>query len=163
MANKHSTLTSLFSDIADAIRAKAETTEQINADDFPDAILSINTKDADVAHGIVTLSQFTTNSVVLPIDTIGFTPSVFILRATFIPSAGNSVCFAYYISHEKGSIRGCSYLNSSKGWAGGSSYTSVWTSASQTGTLNTDGTNIKFQASTTYAIRAGDYEWIAIR
>lgn len=38
MANKHSTLNSLFSDIADAIRSKTGSTETIIADDFPEAI-----------------------------------------------------------------------------------------------------------------------------
>lgn len=38
MANKHSTLTSLFSDIADAIRSKTGSSETIIADDFPEAI-----------------------------------------------------------------------------------------------------------------------------
>lgn len=38
MANNHSTLTSLFTDIADAIRAKTGGTEPIVADQFPEAI-----------------------------------------------------------------------------------------------------------------------------
>ena len=43
MANTHSTLISLFSDIADAIRNKAGNSEQIVADNFPDAINAIST------------------------------------------------------------------------------------------------------------------------
>ena len=43
MANTHSTLTSLFSDIADAIRAKTGSSATIVADDFPTAIANIPT------------------------------------------------------------------------------------------------------------------------
>lgn len=42
MPNTHTTLTSLFSDIADEIRAKKGTSGQIVADDFPDEIASIS-------------------------------------------------------------------------------------------------------------------------
>lgn len=41
MPNTHTTLTSLFSDIADAIRAKTGGTADIVADEFPDAIAGI--------------------------------------------------------------------------------------------------------------------------
>lgn len=41
MPNTHSTLTSLFTDIADAIRAKSGGTDPIVADDFPSAIAAI--------------------------------------------------------------------------------------------------------------------------
>lgn len=43
MANKHSTLTGLFTDIADAIRVKTGGTESIVADEFPEAISNIKT------------------------------------------------------------------------------------------------------------------------
>ena len=43
MPNTHSTLTSLFSDIADAIRAKTGSSATIVADDFPTAIANIPT------------------------------------------------------------------------------------------------------------------------
>lgn len=43
MPNTHETLTSLFSDIADAIREKTGGTEEIVADTFPTAIESIPT------------------------------------------------------------------------------------------------------------------------
>ena len=43
MPNTHSTLTSLFSDIADAIRAKTGETNTIIADNFPTAIAAIPT------------------------------------------------------------------------------------------------------------------------
>lgn len=43
MANTHSTLTDLFTDIADAIREKTGGTETIIADNFPEAIDSILT------------------------------------------------------------------------------------------------------------------------
>ena len=41
MPNTHATLTALFADIADAIRAKTGGTEPIRADAFPDAIAAI--------------------------------------------------------------------------------------------------------------------------
>jgi hypothetical protein len=41
MANTHSTLASLFSDIADAIRAKTGGSASITADNFPSEIASI--------------------------------------------------------------------------------------------------------------------------
>ena len=43
MANKHENLTSLFTDIADAIREKTGNTNSITADNFPDAIREIET------------------------------------------------------------------------------------------------------------------------
>lgn len=43
MANTHSTLTGLFTDIADAIRVKTGGTESIVADQFPEAISNIKT------------------------------------------------------------------------------------------------------------------------
>lgn len=41
MPNEHTTLTALFADIADAIRAKTGDTAGIRADAFPDAIAAI--------------------------------------------------------------------------------------------------------------------------
>ena len=43
MANTHTTLSSLFTAIANAIRAKTGSTATIVADDFPEAITSIQT------------------------------------------------------------------------------------------------------------------------
>lgn len=43
MANSHSTLFSLFSDIADSIRSKTGSSSRIVADDFPQAIAEIPT------------------------------------------------------------------------------------------------------------------------
>ena len=43
MANKHTTLDSLFTDIADQLRAKKNTSGVIVADDFPDEIESLET------------------------------------------------------------------------------------------------------------------------
>ena len=42
MANKHTTLADLFSDIASAIREKTGSSDGISADDFPDAIRAIS-------------------------------------------------------------------------------------------------------------------------
>ena len=41
MANTHSTLSGLFTDIADSIRSKTGTSEPIVADAFPEAIVNI--------------------------------------------------------------------------------------------------------------------------
>lgn len=49
MANKHDTLNSLFTDIADAIREKTGSTEQIVADDFPEKIKELPTGGSSVA------------------------------------------------------------------------------------------------------------------
>lgn len=55
MANNHSTLTGLFTDIADAIREKTGGTESIVADQFPEAIegisVGVDTSDATAAAG----------------------------------------------------------------------------------------------------------------
>ena len=45
MANNHSTLTGLFSDIADAIREKTGGVESIVADNFPAEIAAIDTQE----------------------------------------------------------------------------------------------------------------------
>ena len=45
MANKHENLTSLFTDIADAIREKTGGTATLIADDFPEAIRTISTSE----------------------------------------------------------------------------------------------------------------------
>lgn len=47
MPNEHTTLTSLFSDIADSIRAKTGSSDTIIADEFPDAIDAIPTGGSD--------------------------------------------------------------------------------------------------------------------
>lgn len=72
----HSTLQSLFSDIADAIRAKDATSEKIVADVFPDKIRSIPSSDLvslDVAPGGVegTLSYVTSSGTLKTIQTSG--------------------------------------------------------------------------------------------
>lgn len=45
MANKHSSLTLLFTDIANAIRSKSGSTDAIIADDFPSAISALNSSE----------------------------------------------------------------------------------------------------------------------
>ena len=68
MANTYATLTSLFTNIANAIRAKTGNTSSIVADSFPDAIMAIPTG-SSVTVGEVT--QSTTNpSIIIP-DAIG--------------------------------------------------------------------------------------------
>ena len=52
MPNTHSTLTSLFSDIADAIRGKTGSSATIVADDFPTAIANIPTGSSGLADAV---------------------------------------------------------------------------------------------------------------
>lgn len=54
MANKHTSLKALFTDIADAIRGKTGDTGQIVADDFPKAISEIETDRTEDEDGIIT-------------------------------------------------------------------------------------------------------------
>lgn len=54
MGNKHSTLKSLFDDIADSIRNKTGSTGDIIADDFPKAIDDIRTSDIQLAEIAIT-------------------------------------------------------------------------------------------------------------
>lgn len=60
MANTHTTLTSLFTAIANAIRGKTGSSDQIVADDFPDAISAIkagSTGGIDTSDATATASQ----------------------------------------------------------------------------------------------------------
>lgn len=66
MANNHSTLTGLFTDIADAIRVKTGGTESIVADAFPEAISMIETGGGtDVEDALVTrtLTEYSNDRV----------------------------------------------------------------------------------------------------
>lgn len=72
----HSTLQSLFSDIADAIRSKDATSEKIVADVFPDKIRSIPSSELvslDVAQGGVegTLSYVASDGTLKTVQTSG--------------------------------------------------------------------------------------------
>ena len=62
MPNTHITLTSLFSDIADAIRAKTGGTADIVADEFPDEIAAIPTGGGGVTHTTVTFPSAATEA-----------------------------------------------------------------------------------------------------
>ena len=59
MANNHTNLTDLFTDIADAIRVKTGGTDTIVADAFPEAIAAIDTQKSisatDDGNGNVTI------------------------------------------------------------------------------------------------------------
>jgi hypothetical protein len=58
MANTHLTLTSLFGDIADAIRAKTGSSADIVADDFPTAISAISQSGTTISGGARVKSSF---------------------------------------------------------------------------------------------------------
>lgn len=68
MPNSHSTLTSLFSDIADAIRAKTGDLGTIVADNFPTAIAAIPTGGSSNVKKITGTTYYDSES-----DTISFT------------------------------------------------------------------------------------------
>lgn len=71
----HDTLTSLFTDIADAIRGKTKGTAKIVADNFPTAIGAIATG-RKFASGTKTLSS---SGTTITISNIGFTPKIFMI------------------------------------------------------------------------------------
>lgn len=89
MPNTHSTLTSLFSDIADAIRGKTGSSATIVADDFPTAIANIPTggggiTTTEVANATGTTLEITSggggggaNTCTLTLDENGVTVSNF--------------------------------------------------------------------------------------
>lgn len=54
----HTTLTSLFTDIADAIREKTGDTENIVADEFPDAIADIPSGGEDIAEEMKIMDEY---------------------------------------------------------------------------------------------------------
>ena len=75
MPNTHETLTSLFSDIADAIRAKTGDTADIVADDFPDAIAEISGGDGG-AYDITATDNGDGTQTIDIVDASGRTPLV---------------------------------------------------------------------------------------
>ena len=100
MANTHSTLTSLFTDIADAIRDKTESTASIVADTFPAAIAAIETGVPAVSGTFTATSQTT-----VTVNGVGFKPKrVFIIANSTQISDGEYVqpCKALYIDTDTG-------------------------------------------------------------
>ena len=81
MPNTHSTLTSLFSDIADAIRGKTGSSATIVADDFPTAIASIPTGGGSAT--IEPLSVTANGTYTAPSGVDGYSPVV-----VNVPSSG---------------------------------------------------------------------------
>lgn len=79
MANTHDTLTSLFTDIADAIRGKTKGTAKIVADNFPAEIAAIP-EGLKMAKGTYT-TKTTSSDYGITISGIGFTPKYFFLTA----------------------------------------------------------------------------------
>lgn len=122
----HSTLQSLFSDIADAIRSKDATSEKIVADVFPDKIRSIPSSDLvslDVAPGGVegtlsyvasdgTLKTTQTSEIasfkcprysVLFFNTVSTSPPVITGGITLVNSVQNATRQYYYTYYLKDS------------------------------------------------------------
>ena len=105
MANTHATLSALFSDIADAIRAKTGSSATIKADEFPTAIAAISTgpdlsNDTATAADVRTGKTFHTStgaatgtmangSATTPATTISSAPTISVSSAGLI-TASNS-------------------------------------------------------------------------
>lgn len=87
---KYTNLTSLFTAIADAIRAKKGTTGKIVADNFPEEIASIQNGAAQLSIGSpVSVKPRTNGTIVFAVDTINMVG--FYIR----PEADTSTEFAY--------------------------------------------------------------------
>lgn len=101
MANTHSTLTSLFADIANAIREKTGGTEPIKADQFPEAISAIPAAKKTVS---VTLSvdRSGTSYPVYYLDETGTKKSVTTATPTTVEALGGVVYFSggMYIKYD---------------------------------------------------------------
>ena len=103
----HDTLTSLFTDIANAIRGKTKGTAKIIADNFPAAIAAIP-EGSKVASGSLQLDGTSSRSTIT-ITGIGFAPKKFfiILSDDFFVE-GNSSVLAVYIDTDLGYAEGVS-------------------------------------------------------
>ena len=113
MANTHSNLTSLFTDIADAIREKTGTTGQIVADKFPENIRGIDSDGSSIGDDIVrsviegTIKDISHSSITsIPSYTFAYCTSLTSVSFPSCESIG-SYAFAYCTSLTSVSFPSC--------------------------------------------------------
>lgn len=102
MANNHSTLTGLFTNIADAIREKTGGTETIIADNFPEAIAAIDTQE-DLDPELTTQDDLITQLTSALEGKAGVSGSAEVKTCTVTFSIKNASIENYaYTKHENG-------------------------------------------------------------
>ena len=138
----YSSLTALFTGIADAIRAKTGSSEQIVADDFPTAIAAISTK---------TLVQTTvsmSNSATKSINGLLGKPLFFVLLAPAISQTTTSYITAAWSSSD--TAMSFHYVNmaTSTKWELTKDTTGAWSYSNGTLSVNSQNTYRKFVSGT---------------
>lgn len=146
----HNTLPSLFSDIADAIRAKTGDSAQIVADDFPTAIAGISAGSTFATP--VTATR--TNATTISFSNLEGEPKFFVMTApnfTNSSSAG-SYMVALVVYNGTTVYGGTIYYRSDVGnWQLLTTYTKSWNNNTKTLTITTPYSR-NFVASTTYTL-----------
>ena len=150
MANTHSTLTSLFTDIADAIRGKTKGTAKIVADNFPEAIAAIPAE-AKFASG--TIKAASSYSKTLTISGIGFKPKAIIITAPQWYSEQASFVSIYY-----------DFENTSRNffWVGSMVYQGNQSRMTATASEGSVSFSYTTQGDTGFTTYIGSYSWVAI-
>ena len=159
MSQNHNTLTGLFSDIADAIRAKTGGSSQIVADDFPTAIANIlsgparTSADLEVSGATVTApagvyssdasKSVASGSATTPATTISSSPTITVSSAGLI-TATNSKTQSVTPTVSAGYV--------SSGTAG-----TITVSGSNTKQLTTQGAQTKYPSTSDQTISSGRY------
>ena len=149
----HTSLTSLFSDIADAIRAKTGGSSAIVADDFPTAIAAIQA-------GLTFASPVTaqrTNNLNINFSNLAAEPKFFVLFASAssgvdITSTGNSR--TVFVQYDGTNTKGAYMLwtkNSNTAWTVVTTYSYSWDSTTNTLTI-TAPSGRQFQSSHDYTL-----------
>ena len=159
MSQNHNTLTGLFSDIADAIRAKTGGSSQIVADDFPTAIANIlsgparTSADLEVSGATVTApagvyssdasKSVASGSATTPATTISSSPTISVSSAGLI-TASNSKTQSVTPTVSAGYV--------SSGTAG-----TITVSGSNTSQLTTQAAQTKYPSTSDQTISSGRY------
>ena len=163
MANKHATLTDLFTAIAGAIRSKTGETGAIVADNFPSAIDAIPEGVSGIGYGYVTLTEATTSFSVS--HKLGVTPTKALLTPLNVDaeSAGGKTItpFRYYQNVQF--VDG----HSDVGVIGyGNNYISTFTGRPEStmgNYMTWNSTTLTFVVEVyNYRFPAGTYLWIAV-
>ena len=164
MANTHTTLSGLFSAIANAIRAKTGGTGAIVADNFPAEIESISTggitADSPFISNVVTSSSTTVSS---PSITIDAAKRYFITTAHYYTYSGGCAFVSNWI-YENGKVTA---VCGSKGVYESVGYNTVgfrtYTSESGYGTLTVSGSKLTYKCSeSAYGMSANGATIIAV-